>query len=72
MGIGDLFQVISISADVDILDDLVGGGGVEVDGLASLRSVGIFAHRRRVVGGIPEIMDAPAGSIRLAGKRVTA
>ena len=35
-GVSDLLQVVAVGADVDILDDLVGGGRVEVDGLPSL------------------------------------
>lgn len=29
-GVGDLLQLVAVGADVDILDDLVGCGGVEV------------------------------------------
>src|SRR5271168_5091691 len=33
-GVGDLLQVVAVSPDVEVFDDLVGDGRVEVDGLA--------------------------------------
>jgi hypothetical protein len=42
-GVGDLLQVVAVGADLDILDDLVGGG--RVDGLAGLGGRGVFAER---------------------------
>jgi len=35
-GVGELLQVVTVGADGDMLDDLVGGGRVEVDGLPCL------------------------------------
>ena len=66
-GVGDLLQVVAVGTDIDIFDDLVGGGRVEVDGLAGLSGAGVFAERRRVVGSVPEIMDAPASLDALGG-----
>ena len=66
-GVGDLLQVVAVDADVDICDDLVGGGRVEVDSLACLGVGCVFAERRRVVGGVPEIVHAPAGLDALGG-----
>ena len=65
--IGDLFQVVAVGAHVDIFDDLVGGGRIEVDGLPGLGGASVFAERRRVVGGVPEIVDAPASLNALGG-----
>ena len=66
-GVGSLLQVVAVGADVDILDDLVGGGGVEVNGLAGLGSAVAGGDGGPVIGGVPEIVDAPAGLQVLGG-----
>src|SRR5271168_2689409 len=47
-GVGDLLQVVTVGADVDMLDDLVGGGRVEVDGLPCLGGTVAGGDGRRV------------------------
>ncbi len=66
-GVGDLLQVVAVGADVETLENLVRGSGVEVDGLAGLGGVIAGVDGRRVVGGVPEIVDAPAGLEALGG-----
>lgn len=66
VSVSDLLQVVAVGPNVDIFDDLIRGGRVEVDGLAGLGGAGVFTERRCVVGAVPEIVDAPA-SLKVPG-----
>src|SRR5271154_652378 len=67
-GVGELLQVVAVGADVDMLKDLIGGSGVEMDGLAGLCAGVAGGDGRRVVDGVPEIVGAHAGLDAFGGK----
>lgn len=63
----NLLHVIAVGSDANILDNLIGCCRVEVDGLSSLCGVVTGVYGRRVVGGVPAIVDAPPGLRALGG-----
>jgi hypothetical protein len=64
-----LLQVISVRADVEIIDYLEGECAVEMDCLTGLGGSSILNEGRRIVYPGPEIVNSPACLHPLHGKK---